>query len=250
MATVKTTVFLLSAVTMLAATPPTPQSPAASSYAPADDLLREVDFFIERTGESLADPAAFDLAKQSRTLKDANALAALALVLAMHDQDFPHKAAMPQLVRAAQQLAAAEGDYDKAAAALALVEAARAGKVEPGGLAQWEKVASLPALMKHVPLVHSRLQRGVDKRRLARSAEASTAQSAALAAIAQASMFDTEYAKTPGDVEKWQQQCAEMRDAAGSVNAAIHVQDAERVTQSMKRLVQSCEACHATFRSQ
>ncbi len=248
--TVKVAVFALSAVVLAGETPQPPESPAVSTYAPAGDLLREVDYFIERASDSLADPAGFDLAKQSRTLKDANALAALALVLAMHDQDFPRKPAMPQLLSAARQLAAAGDNYDQAAAALADIKAARTGKVEPGAQPRWEKVASLPALMKQVPLIHSRLKRGVDKRRLARLAEQTTAHSAALAAIAQASMLDTQYAMTPGDVEKWYAYCAEMRDAAGSVNAAIHAQDPQRVTQSMKRLVRSCEACHMTFRDQ
>ena len=63
-------------------------------------------------------------------------------------------------------------------------------------------------------------------------------------------MFDTEVAATADEVEVWRQYCAEMRDSAGEVNTAIHAQDAERVDAGMKRLLRSCETCHATFRPQ
>ena len=48
----------------------------------------------------------------------------------------------------------------------------RANDVEiaPGEGAQWESVASLSVLMKQVLVIHSRLTRNVDRRRLARSA--------------------------------------------------------------------------------
>src|SRR6476659_7477363 len=73
------------------------EPPKISEFAPSKDLLQQVDFFVGRISESLADPADFDGAKQSRTLKDANTLAALALVLGVHDQSFPERASMPAL---------------------------------------------------------------------------------------------------------------------------------------------------------
>ena len=91
-------------------------------------MLQQVDYFIGRTSESLATADGFDLAKRSRTVKDANTLAALALVLAMHDEDFPQKPSMPAMLRAAQRLAASENDYAGAAAALAEIKTARAGQ--------------------------------------------------------------------------------------------------------------------------
>ena len=233
---------------VLAADKPAPP-PSLAKLAPADDLLRQVDEYLTRASEALADPNAFDLASQSRVSKDANALAALALVLAMHDQDFPQKASMPVMLQAAQELAECEGDYQCAVDALAQLKAARAGDAKADAPAKWEKVASLSALMKQVPLIHAAMKRGVG-RRLASRAEQTTAQSAALAAIAQASIYDTEHALDDEEVEAWQKYCAEMRDSAGEVNAAIHAQDAARVDAGVKRLEQSCEACHATFRAQ
>src|SRR3954453_20627958 len=90
------------------------EPPKISEFAPSKDLLQQVDFFIGRISESLADPADFDGAKQSRTLKDSNTLAALALVLGVHDQDSPEKASMPALREAALRLAEAGEDSSRA----------------------------------------------------------------------------------------------------------------------------------------
>ena len=105
-----------------------PTSPKVSSFAPADDLLQQVDFFIGRVDESLADPAAFDAAKQSRTFKDGNTLAVLALALSLSDEDFPQKRSMPALLKAAHELAAADKSAERARTALQAVKAARAGE--------------------------------------------------------------------------------------------------------------------------
>lgn len=224
------------------------EPPKASTFAPAADLLAQVDFFIARVEESLADPAKFDLAKQSRTLKDAHTLAALGYVLESHDEAFPAQASMPALVAAAQSLAKAEANAQAASEALARIKQARAGEAAAGQAPRAEKIASLAALMKQVPLVHTRLQRGTRPGRLERGAEESAGLSATLAAMAQAAMHDEEYAKTPEDAAAWAQFCAQMRDAAGEVNSAIHDKDQQRVTAGMSRMLQSCEACHAKFR--
>jgi hypothetical protein len=226
-----------------------PAIPKISDFAPAADLVEQIDFFVGRVEQSLADPADFDLAKQSRTFKDGNTLAALALMLAYSNEDHPLKGSMPRLLKGAQALVAANDNVVGAQAALAEIHAARAGSVDPLAAVKWERVASLSALMKQVPLIHAGLKRGVEGNRLARQAAQLAGQSAALAAIAQASMLDSEYIKRPADIEKWQQLCAQMRTAAGDVNSAVHAQDSQRVTAGMKRLAQSCDACHAAFRS-
>jgi cytochrome c556 len=225
-----------------------PGIPKISTFAPARDLLQQVDFFVGRVEESLADPNDFDLAKQSRTLKDANTLAALALVLAVHDEEHLAKSAMAAMLRSAQALAEAGDNAQRAGEALAGIKRARDGMAAGGEAVKWEKAAALSALMKQVPLVHTGLKRGVEPNRLARQAAQSAGQAAALAAIAQAAMLDNEYAKTPADSELWTRFCAQMRDAAGEVNSAVHAQDQARVTAAMKRMTQSCDACHAKFR--
>lgn len=221
------------------------EPPEATSVVPAADLLGQVDFFVARVEESLADPAAFDLAKQSRTEKDANTLAALALVLAAHDESFPEKSSMPALLAAAQRLAVVEADAQAGQQALAQIQQARAGK-SPGG--ELEGGANVASLMKQVPLVHTRLKRAARPGRLDRRPDESAGQAATLAAMAEAALLDDQYAKTPEDAAAWAELCRAMRDAAGEVNSAIHAQDQARVTAGMNRMEQSCEACHARFR--
>jgi cytochrome c556 len=41
-----------------------------------------------------------------------------------------------------------------------------------------------------------------------------------------------------------------MRDASGEVNSAVHALDQARVDAGLKRLLASCDACHAKFRQQ
>jgi len=245
-----TRLFLLIVLIALAAAGPSASTdlPKVSAFAPAEDLLEQVRFFVGRVEESLADADDFDLAKQSRTFKDGNTIAALALVLAVHDQAYPQKSAMPAVLRAAQSLATVEDNHPRAKKALTEIKAALAAEGMAEAAVRWEKVASLAALMKQVPLIHSGLKRGVEGNRLARQAPRSAGQAAALAAIAQVSALDPEYVKTAGDAETWHACCVEMRDAAGEVNSAVHAKDEARVSGSMKRLAVSCDRCHAAFR--
>ncbi len=223
-----------------------PAIPVISTFAPAADLIQQVDFFLGRVEESLADPQDFDAAKQSRTFKDANTLAVLGLMLAVHDQDHAVKGAAA-MNQAAQALAAAGEDAAMAREALGKLRAARQATGQEGSVT-WGKTASLPALMKQVPLVHTGLKRGVDPARLKRQAAQAAGQSAALAAMAEAALLDPEYATNADDATAWRAMCAEMRDAAGEVNSAIHALDEARIAAGMKRLTLSCDACHAKFR--
>src|SRR4029079_5882678 len=101
----------------------------------------------------------------SRTVKDGNAMAALALCLAMHDEEFAAKSAMPRLLVSARKLAASENDYAGASGARAEIKKARAGQAAEAPVAKWEKSASLPVLMKQVPLIHAGLKRGIEPNR-------------------------------------------------------------------------------------
>ena len=137
-----------------------------SEVAPAKDLINQVDYFINRLEQSLSAAADFDGARQSRTWKDANTLAALALMLAMHDEEHALKAAAPSMLRAAKDLAIADDNFTQAQAAFTRIKAARLGMVAPAEPAKWEKVASLVAIMKQVPLIHDGLKRGIEPERL------------------------------------------------------------------------------------
>ncbi len=90
-----------------------PETPPASKYAPADDLIGRVDFYLHRAEETLANKADFDAAAKSRLRKDANTLTALFLTLGLHDTNNRYKDASPALVELSQTLAKA-ADYDAA----------------------------------------------------------------------------------------------------------------------------------------
>ncbi len=222
------------------------ETPKVSQFAPAEDLTGQVEFYLGRLNEALADPKDYDEAKQSRVDKDANTVAALALALALHDMESKYRSGA--LLRAAQQLADASGDYASAAAAAAEVKKAATGSDDKSAELKWSRVASLSALMKQVPIVNNGLKRGLEPARFQRQAVQSAGQAATLAAIAQAVLGDEEYATDPKAVAEWRTLCAQMRDAAGEVNAAIHAGKAEAAQAAMKRLAQNCDACHAKFR--
>ncbi len=219
-----------------------------STFAPVADLMDQVDFYIGRLDGALAEPDKFDAARQSRAWKDSNTLAVLALMLASHDEAHPLKSSMPVMLEGAQTIAVADADAQRAAQGLAAIKSARDGTAQSDATVKWEKVASVPALMKQVPLVHAGLRRGVTPRRLERMAKQSAGQSATLAAIAEAALLDDEYAKSPEEAARWSDFCVQMRDAAGEVNSAVRLQDQARVDAGMKRLLESCDACHAAFR--
>jgi cytochrome c556 len=234
--------------TVFAADPP--PAPAASTYAPTEDLIGQIDYYIKHLDEVLENKAEFDDAAITRIKKDGNTITALALVLGMHDARNKLKPVAPALIKASQELAKAK-DFDAATAAMAAVKSAMEGKGDAGGDAlKWGRVASMSQLMKQVPSVNSALKRGLTPQRFKQLQTQSAGQSATLAAIAQAVMADTHEVKNPAEIDKWYQYCAEMRDAAGAVNAAIHANDQAATAGGMSRLAQSCESCHAVFRKE
>jgi hypothetical protein len=232
----------------LANEPPAP--PAPSTFAPADDLIAQIEFYLHRTEETLGSKDGFDDAAKTRLRKDANTLTALFLTLGLHDTENRYKKAAPTLVVQSQALAKA-ADFEKAAADFAELKEAAAGEVpSKGGKLRWEKAASLGQLMKQVPSINFALKHGLggDAQQFNQAEKQLAANSAALAAIAQTALADTHEAKSPGEIQKWYQYCAEMRDAAAAVNAAVHAGDQQQATEDMVRLTKSCEDCHAVFR--
>ncbi len=227
------------------ADPPRSAPAAPSSYAPAADLVAQVDYYMGRISDALASPAEYDADKQSRVDKDANTVAALALVLGQHDQKNKYQAASAGMIAAAQRLAAASADAASAARELAALKAASQVSGEP---APWGEVASLPALMKQVPIVNNSLRRGLDPAKFKKQKNTVAEQAATLAAIAEASWHDTSNATDVEDTAAWRKYCVEMRDAAAAVNTAAHESDVAAAGVAAKRLALSCDGCHAKFR--
>jgi hypothetical protein len=242
MVALNVTVPLVVLVGVVVGNPPEP--PSMSKVIPADDLVKQVDLYVTGFDEALADAQTYT-DKSRQVAKDAHTLAALALVLAMHDQDHRLKASAPALLVAAQQLAKAK-DYGTAKQALAAVQDAVNGKAGSAPAAKWERVAGLGQMMKQVTFVNNRLRRNL--RRFDERKDDIARDAAVLAAIAQVSTYDTHEVKNPEDLGKWYQLCGEMRDAAGAVNAEVHAGDKAAAETALVNLGKSCEDCHMTFR--
>ncbi|NIP87008.1 MAG: hypothetical protein GTO03_16160 [Planctomycetales bacterium] len=242
--------WVLGTAASLLAAPPQP--PAASSYAPIADLAPQMDFYVEALEKALegSDDEYGELAQRT-VRKSADMLAVLALVIGNHDQDHPRKATAGKLLAAAEELAEAAAQQEAAQVALQQLKQVLAGEAAGGdgdeASLEWRRVADMENLMKQVQFLNSRLKRSVKGTKLKSQADKTTAYAATLAAVAQGIVADTSDVENDADLEKWYQFCAEMRDAAGQVNQAIHAQDADRVQASMEQLKASCDACHAVF---
>ena len=93
------------AVGRLLAGDPPPSRPV-SQFAPADDLVAQVKLTMAGFAPLVASEEAYQT-DAARLKRDAHTLAALALVLGLHDSDHSLKAAAPALLTAARQLAQA-----------------------------------------------------------------------------------------------------------------------------------------------
>ncbi len=244
--------LMLTAVcVVLPAAEPAADSPGMvkpSTYAAAADLVAQADFYLDRLTEALSNPADYDEAKQSRVRKDANTLAVLALVLGRHDEANKYRGRAAAMIPLAISLANQAADPPASTKNLADLKAAATAEGAAGAEPAWTQVADLAALMKQVPVVNASLKRGLDPARFKKQSAQIAGQAATLAAIAQASWFDTAAISDAADVAKWQQLCAEMRDAAGTIGAAARSGDQAAASAGFKRMTVSCDACHAVFR--
>jgi hypothetical protein len=218
-----------------------------SAFAPIEDLTGQIEYYIESLERSVGVEAAdYTEAKQATIKKGANTLAALVLLAGNHDQETPLKAAAPKMLAAAKALAAGAKDLKKSQDNFAVLKQTAAGG-GGGDAIGWSHVADVDQLMKQVSTLNSRLKRGVSGSRLKKYKERTTGYTVTLAAIAQAAAADDSYAEGAEQLKQWRQFCAEMRDAAGALNAAIHKQDATAVDTAMMNLKNSCDRCHKVF---
>jgi hypothetical protein len=226
---------------------PVPAGPSGdlklSAFAPAEDLVGQVPEYIKDLEEAVASEAEYKDSAE-KVSKDSNTLILIALALGMHDQDNKYKAAAAELMKAAQDLAATK-DFPSARKGVAAVKLAADAHSAPAGNLKWEKVASLPEVMKKVPLINTKLKGCL--RRIQRRAKDGQGQTAVLAVIAQGSMANAGDTQKPDEVQKWHQCCIEMRDSAAALNAAIRAMDKGAITATMTRLQKSCDDCHEVF---
>ncbi len=222
-----------------------PPAPKVSTFAPAEDLARQVDQYIKGLEKIVADEEEYKDG-QEKIGKDANTLIVIALALGLHDQENKYKAEAGAVMKAAGELAATK-DLASARKSVAALRDAAEGKRKADGELKWEKAASLPELMKQVPLINTKLKRYVKPEKFKKKAEVTAGYTAVIAAIAQGSVADLSETKNPEQVQQWYKFMVAMRDDAGELNAAIHKRDEPAAAKAMKKLAQSCEDCHTIF---
>ena len=213
---------------------------AVSAYAPAAALTTQVQKYMEEMEEDLADPAKFADNKDD-VAENAAGLTVYFLALGLNDQDSEYKAKAPNLVKAAQKLAAAT-THDEAKAAF---EAIKTAEASTEALA-WTKVAPLASLMKQVPNIDSKMKRTIPKR-MDKKQDECLANCAAVAALMQGSIANADETEQPAETVKWTAFSIQGRDAAAAVAKAVAAQDATAAEEAMTALHKSCDDCHAVF---
>lgn len=220
-----------------------------SAFAPVKDAEAQLEYYVEKIGQDLSDKEDFGEAHHKRIGLDAATVAVLALHLGLHDEETKLKSSASKIIEVASELADNAEDFDAAAKSHASLVAAMKTRPE-GEEPSWdEPVADLASLMQQVPIINDKLRRGVnDKRRFERNATKTAAHAVTLAAIANASMMDSNYCSDEDEEKEWKKICADMRDACADVYRALLKKDQDAAKKGNQRVVESCDACHHKFR--
>jgi hypothetical protein len=220
---------------------------------PVADLDAQVDYYISEFDKSLEDLAASrDFASDSTVLaRDANTLILVALAAGMSEEAGKYKAAAPEIIKAAQAVAAAK-DLATAKTAVADVKAALTKKSTEK--LEWKKVAQVGPTMKlAVPRINTGMTRYLRTEALLKRGIPNIAgATATLAAISQGLMPDYDETIKPDNKDEWVKFSQEFRDAALKANAAVHGFEKGDVTfnafkEAIATMKESCEHCHAVF---
>jgi hypothetical protein len=220
--------------------------PKLSAFAPAADILGQLETHLQQIEEVAGDAAGFENQSQrDRLAEHASAVAILSLALALHDEDHAAKQAAPGMLKAAQELVAAK---DLAAVKAGLAKLKAQAPAEAAARLKWSMVAPRRNLMKQVEVAHLGLGRNVP--RMARRPEPVRRQAAYLAVVAQAVLHDAPADAKPEDLENWRKWSTAMRDSAAAVNLAAQRKDLAAAEAALKRLSQSCDDCHEVFQKE
>ncbi|MBR6437275.1 MAG: hypothetical protein IKS45_12280, partial [Thermoguttaceae bacterium] len=159
----------------------------------------------------------------------------------LNDQDREYKATAPNLVNAAQALAAAT-THEEAKAAF---EAIKTAEASTDALA-WTKVAPLASLMKQVPAIDTKMKRTIPKR-MDKKQDECLAMCAAVAALMQGSIANAGETEQPTETAQWTAFSIQGRDAAAAIAKAVAAQDKDAAEEAMATLHKACDDCHAVF---
>jgi cytochrome c556 len=223
-----------------------PEAPKVSTFAPAEDLIKQVDRYVEDLEKAVENQADFDEAKVAKL---SNTLMLMAIGLGVHDSDNAYKANAGAIFKAAEELAKAKG-FAAAKTGVDAVKAAVGGKGAAGGQVNWAQgsAVNLDSVFKQSQTVVNSLKRYTKGERFKKSVKETAGQSAVLAVIGQGVMANTASAK--GKDADWFKFSAEMRDAAAEANKAIHAGEESATQAAVKKLNKSCEDCHAVFHTE
>ena len=211
---------------------------------PVAMLTEQIDYYVDRLGDSTESEEDYMEDYVDRVRRDAGTVKVLATALGLAQEDSAYKKSAGALFKAADFIVNAKthADAKKGAAVLAIVLSEK--RTDPTEL-KWGPIASLEDMMSQVPLVESRMKRGV--RRFESKSEDIGGYASTLAMIAQASFYDTQKTKDAAQVKLWQKHCMEMRDASLEIVEACEKKDEAQAKKAIDTLSTSCKECHKTF---
>jgi len=230
---------------------------------PIEDMVAQIDAFITRMGQSLdsLDGSPRYAADAGDIVRDANALALIALAIGMSEMDSKYKKSASHIIEAAKKFAIAttleEGQKAYEALKVSLTN------TETGKPLSWsDRVADLGPAMKALPNLSSALKRVTDTEtrlntNLDRRPQQIFSQLAAMAVISQGSIPNVTETEKTDAVEEWKRYCEEFRDVAIRANVAARRYAQERADgkepdyalfrTAFLAMIESCDDCHRAF---
>jgi hypothetical protein len=223
---------------------------------PIDDLVGQIDEYVEKLGKTLEDLDGTVNYKNDSDfiIRDANALALVALAVGKSEADSKYKKAAFGIIKAATELAAVT-QYDAANKAYNVLKTALTSESDPSAL-EWTKTAELQPLMKAVPNLSSTLTRLTNTEKKLKTQMKKPKRVfgalAALAVIPQGSIANVKDTSKPDAVTEWKKECEQFRDAAIKTNAALHSYVEEKIDYktywvTFKEMTETCDKCHEKF---
>ena len=231
---------------------------------PVDDLTAQIDEYVTKIGKTLDDIGGSTKYADDAAdiVRDANALALVALALGLNEVDSKYKKSASQIIDSAKALAAAKNREEGQKAHVAL-KTSLTSQSDGKTLVWTDKIADLKPAMKALPNLSSAVQRVSDtEAKLGRVLGSTQSQRvygqlASLAVIAQGCIPNVAETSKPDAEEDWKKHCEEFRDAALRANAAAHQYAKDKADgkepsyaafdASFKAMAESCDSCHKVF---
>ena len=228
------------------------------SFPPVSDLIAQAEEYLTKIGRALDDlDGTRNYQRDSdHVVRDAHALALVALSIGLCPEDSKLKKASPKIIKAAKALAAVES-YADAKKNYDILKEASTDEGDPQTLV-WSNGPALGPAMKAVPNLDSTIKRlSSNEARMKREKNITriTGPLAGLAAIAQGCMSSVKETIKPDAEAEWIKESILFRNAAIKANAAAHAfaegkSDYAAYSAAYEELSATCETCHAVFHPQ